>query len=103
VSTSKRYKIIFELVLFSIIPIVLLLLPSDYFDSGETVCLSVRLFDMECWGCGLTRAIMHLIHLEFVEAYYFNPLSFIVFPFISIFVLIRMIKHVKTLRKQTQS
>jgi hypothetical protein len=62
------------------IPIVLLLLPADYFDGGESVCLSVRFFDMECPGCGMTRAIMHLIHFDINEAAYYNLLSFLVLP-----------------------
>lgn len=62
------------------LPIVLLLLPSTYFDTGETICLSRRLLDIECLGCGLTRGIQHLIHLDFQSAWDFNKLTFVVFP-----------------------
>jgi hypothetical protein len=30
--------------------------------------------------CGMTRAVQHLIHLDFETAYHFNKLSFVVFP-----------------------
>lgn len=60
--------------------IVLLLLPSTYFDEGQSMCVSVVLFDMECYGCGMTRAIQHLIHLDIVRAFALNKLSLIVFP-----------------------
>lgn len=63
-------------------PILLLILPADYFDSGESVCLSVRFFDQTCYACGLTRAMQHMIHLHFTEAYTYNKLVLVVFPLI---------------------
>jgi hypothetical protein len=61
-------------------PFVLILLPSDYFDKGESICLSKMLAGMECYACGLTRATMHFVHFEFQKAWEFNKLSFIVVP-----------------------
>ena len=63
-----------------LLPIVLILLPSTFFDSGNTICMSVVFFNLECYGCGLTRAIQHLIHLELDQAMYFNKLSLVVLP-----------------------
>ena len=63
-----------------ITPIILLLLPGNYFDSGESLCLSVILLEKECFACGMTRAIQHLIHLDFNLAWNYNKLSFIVLP-----------------------
>jgi len=77
-----KNKFIFIVLL--VIPVLLLLLPSTFFDSGESVCLSVSLFDKECYACGMTRAIQHLIHLNFAIAYQFNKLSIIVFPLLTI-------------------
>lgn len=65
---------------YVLIPLALLALPADYFDQGQAMCLSVLLFKQECYACGLTRSIMHLIHFEFTEALYYNILGFIVFP-----------------------
>ncbi|MEM9991863.1 MAG: DUF2752 domain-containing protein [Bacteroidota bacterium] len=56
--------------------VTLLLLPANYFDEGSPTCLSVIAFDIECYGCGMTRAIMHLIHFNFQEAFYYHPFSF---------------------------
>ncbi len=69
-----------KLILLILIPITLLILPANFFDNGKSVCLSVMLFDIECYGFGITRAIMHLIHFDLEEALYFNSLSFIVLP-----------------------
>lgn len=61
-------------------PVVLLVLPVNYFDNGTTLCPSKRFFDIECPGCGMTRAIMHLIHFDLESALYYNSLSLIVAP-----------------------
>jgi len=60
--------------------VLLLFLPSTYFDEGQSICASQVLFDMECYGCGMTRAIQHLIHLDIQNAYALNKLSLIVLP-----------------------
>lgn len=61
-------------------PFVLWLLPADFFDKGESVCLSQLLAGVECYACGLTKATMHFVHFQFEEAWNFNKLSFIVVP-----------------------
>ena len=68
--------------LFSLVavPFVLMILPADFFDNGKPICLSQILAGRECFGCGMTRGIMHLIHLELEEAFAYNMLSFIVLP-----------------------
>ena len=75
----KVFKIVFIIALFSG-PLILFFLPSDYFDQGQSACLSVVFFDLECYGCGMTRAVMHLIHFEFFKALEFNKLVILVFP-----------------------
>ena len=78
--TMKKYFLYIKIAIYLIIPIILILLPTDFFDQGRSICLSQRIFDIECYACGLTRGIMHLIHLDFAGAYYYNVLSFIAFP-----------------------
>lgn len=60
--------------------ITLLCLPATFFDHGQSICISMLLLNRECYGCGMTRAIQHLIHFDFEGAYSYNKLSFIVFP-----------------------
>jgi len=47
----------FIFIVLLVIPVLLLLLPSAFFDSGESVCLSVSLFDKECYACGIWALI----------------------------------------------
>jgi hypothetical protein len=103
--TIRNFNNRFRFLLLSILgvgllalPLILLLLPADHFDKGKSVCLSVVLLKMECYGCGMTRAMMHLIHFEFTEAFYYNSLSFIVFPFLAYGYLQTLLKTYKGLR-----
>ncbi len=81
-----------------LIPIVLLVLPSNYFDNGQSVCVSVLLFDQECYGCGMTRGIHHLLHLDFLSAYEFNKLSLIVLPLL-VYLWFNELRRIKKMIK----
>ncbi len=94
----NRIFAIAKIILGIAIPLVLLILPSDYFDSGTSKCLSVTLFDAECYGCGTTRGVMHLLHGEFTEAFYYNMASFMVFPILVFLGIKSMKENVKILR-----
>jgi hypothetical protein len=71
------------------IPFILLILPADQFDQGVVICPSKCLLNLDCPGCGLTRATMHLIHFHFTTAWNYNKISFVVFP-----ILIMIYFHV---------
>lgn len=80
------------------IPIYLFLMPADYFDVGQSICISKLLFHQECYACGITKACMHLIHLDIAGAYYYNMMSFIVMPITSIMWLLEGIKEWKLIK-----
>ena len=87
-----------KLAIIVLAPVVLLVLPADVFDHGETICLSQVFLNVECYACGMTRACMHLIHLDFEEAYAYNMLSFIVLPLLAVIWVQWFIKEWRTLR-----
>jgi hypothetical protein len=78
--------------------VILLVVPASFFDTGQTVCVSKLLAGIECYACGMTRAIMHLVHLDFEQAYAYNKLSFIVFPLISYLWGQELLKEIKLSR-----
>lgn len=84
-SPSKKAWLWAKLIFFVVVPLALLILPANFFDDGPPMCLSVILLKTECFGCGMTRGIMHLIHLDFTEAAYYNLGSFVVFPILAFF------------------
>lgn len=77
---NRKQKGYIAISLMMIIGITLLLLPASFFDEGQSICLSVLLFDVQCHACGMTRAVQHLIHFDFAAAADYNKLAFIVVP-----------------------
>lgn len=86
-----------------VIGVGLLFVPASYFDEGDSICLSVVFFDIECYACGMTRAIQHLIHFDFEAAYYYNKLSFIVLPLIIYLYVSEVIKFIKRYKNNANS
>ena len=78
----KNKKVLYGwAILLLLTPIILWILPSDFFDdSNVIVCPSRLFFNIECFGCGMTRAVMHLHHLEPDDAIYFNKGVFLIYP-----------------------
>ena len=77
------------LVFLLAVPLVLWILPATFFDNGDMVlCPTMRFFDYECYGCGMTRAFMHFHHFQFTEAIYYNWGVLWAFPMITIIWLL---------------
>jgi hypothetical protein len=74
--TAQKIGLAFWLAL----PLFLLIMPADYFDYGRALCPSKRFLNLECPGCGLTRAVQHAIHFQFEEAWNLNRGILIVLP-----------------------
>jgi Protein of unknown function (DUF2752) len=69
-----------QVALFLGVPLLLLHLPATFFDKGQTLCPSKLFFNVECLGCGITRATMHLLHGDWQTAIYYNMLSIPLLP-----------------------
>ncbi len=97
----KKNILLIYIVLLILGPFILLILPADVFDKGKSFCPSVLLLDVQCLGCGITRAIQHLIHFDFAGAAAFNKLSFIVLP-ILVFIwgkeMLRVYRKIKSIK-----
>lgn len=84
------------LVLMIAFPIFLWLVPAGQFDdTGVVLCPSRFLFDVECFGCGITRAVLHFHHFNFDEAFYHNAFIAIVYPGL-VFIWFLWMKHILT-------
>lgn len=89
---KKQQLFFYALISFlALLTVVLLILPATFFDQGQSICISMVLFKQECYGCGMTRAIQHLIHFDFSTAYNYNKLAFIVFPMF-VFLILKEVK-----------
>lgn len=47
-------------------------------------CIFQKLTGYQCPGCGTQRAIQSLLHLEFRQSIFYNPILFVAIPFIII-------------------
>ena len=64
-----------------IFPFLLWVMPATFFDkTGFELCPSKLFFNLECFGCGMTRAVMHLHHFDWTEAIYYNYAVVLVYP-----------------------
>ena len=51
------------------------------------VCPIHEMFHVDCPGCGLSRMIFSMMELDFYQAFRYNPLMFILSPFILIIAI----------------
>lgn len=96
IKKNKTFKWIYGLLLI-LIPIILLLLPGNYFDSGKSYCLSIILLHKTCMGCGITKAVQHSIHFEFETAWHYNKLVILILPILVFIYLKELIRILKKL------
>jgi hypothetical protein len=82
----KKYVLLF---IWLAIPFVLIVLPKEFFDEGQTICLFTLATGKNCLGCGMTKAIMRCIHFDFYAAFHKNPFSLIIFP-LFVFVYVKI-------------
>lgn len=98
---KSKYSIklkFFGFSLLFLIAIILLVLPANYFDNGQSVCISMLLLNKQCYACGMTRAVQHLIHLDFKTACEYNWLVYIVFPLLAYLLIDEFIKLIREVR-----
>ena len=81
-----------------LVPIVLWIVPASQFDdTGVIICPSRFLFDIECFGCGMTRAVLHFHHFDFEEAVYHNVFILLIYPLLVVMWLYWMFNILKNL------
>lgn len=63
-------------------------------ETGRTLCLYTNLTGKHCWGCGMTRAFLSIIHLDFKQALVYNWRVSIVFPLVVILYITEWVKYI---------
>jgi hypothetical protein len=83
-SGSKReYLSLISLIGLILIPVVLFIIPFEWLKDQHSICLYKLFTGHECYGCGITRAILSAIHFKFAEAIGYNKLVIIVLPILT--------------------
>ena len=78
---SKTTKIIICIIVNVILLIILYNIPIKS-DTSFNLCLHKAITGKECWNCGMTRAFLSILHLDFKGAIQYNNKCIIVFPLI---------------------
>jgi hypothetical protein len=63
-----------------LIPVILICIQPEWLSAENSVCIYKNITGHECYGCGMTRAIVSAIHFRFSEAWQFNRLVVLVLP-----------------------
>jgi len=61
------------LILITFFLIIILL----YYLNIPIPCIFHEITGLKCPGCGITRMFVSILHLNFIDAFYYNPLCFI--------------------------
>ena len=82
------------------IPIILLVIYSIFavyfkFDG----CISKLIFGLPCPGCGLSRAGISLLMLDFSKAWHYNPIIFLI-PFMLLLLIFKDVEWVNKIFKK---
>jgi len=69
--------VIDRIIKLAMLPIIVItvLLDQSEINTYLPNCLIKYFFNIECWGCGMTRAILELSKLNFQKAIALNPFS----------------------------
>ena len=68
-------------------------------NTGYEICPSKLFFNVECFGCGMTRAVMHFHHWELNEAFYYNYGVMVVYPALVVIWFLWIYKAIKRHQK----
>ena len=82
---KRLIKIIFLNAFIVIISFIYYFL-NKYFNIGIP-CLFYKITGLKCQGFGINRLIFSLIKLDFRQAFFYNPLVFILLPFIGFYII----------------
>jgi hypothetical protein len=76
---NKQIKRILSIGTF-LFPVALYFIPLNWLGKQPTICLYKIITGHNCYGCGMTRAVLSAMHFQFENAYHFNKLVIIVLP-----------------------
>ncbi len=88
--------------LFLAIPLLIVIVDQDWVNDGPTLCLHKRITGEDCMGCGLTRAMVALLHGHLDDALAFNRGIMIAAPVLGGLWLRELVRHARALLRGAQ-
>lgn len=92
----RRKLAVLRLAVYIIGLALIYLIPLSYIE-GRSFCVLYNLFGTTCIGCGTTRAVFNILHLNFYTAFNYNKLAFIWFALFLAIVVEDVVKIVKVI------
>ncbi|TAL40628.1 MAG: DUF2752 domain-containing protein [Methylovulum sp.] len=90
---DKKPYLIIKITGILLIPVVLYFMPLDWLINQHSICLFKNITGNECYGCGMTRALLSAIHFQFENAFHYNKLFLIVLPLL-IYIWAKTLKKI---------
>lgn len=90
--SSMNKKLILFMITNFILLIILYNIPIE--NSMESICIYKRIVGKECFNCGMTRAFLSVLHLNFNDAIRYNWKVIIVFPYTIIIYVYSWYKYI---------
>lgn len=75
-----------KIMVYVVTLIVLISIPIDFIE-GRSFCFFYNIFDFQCFGCGTTRAIFNMLHLNIGRAASYNVFAVMWFPICILIIL----------------
>jgi hypothetical protein len=82
----------------AVMPILLYFIPIEWLNKQPSICLFKNIFGLDCYGCGITRAIISGVQLNLQGALEYNQMIVLVLPLLTYI----WIKTVMSLIKRDQ-
>jgi hypothetical protein len=81
-NSNRIFKVYSRLTFIAILvlPILLYFTPLDWLNQQNTICLIKNLLKIDCYGCGITKAVISGVQLDFQGAINYNKMVVIVLP-----------------------
>ena len=95
---NNNYKNVISLGILLSLPIAVSFIRVTILNNLPVLCIYKRFFGIECWGCGMTRAIISVANGNFKNAIEYNWRVLIVFPlllYIYFFNIYKVYKKIK--------
>ena len=89
-----KHKKILTCIIFNIILFIILFSIPINLGILNNICLFKIINGKECWNCGMTRAFLSIMHLNFGEAFKYNNKVIIVFPLTIILYIYSWYKYI---------
>ena len=87
-----------KLCVLFLLPFISSFLSLDKLEGRHSICLFKNLFGIECYGCGITKAVIASIQLDFIRAFEYNKLIIVVMPLMVYLWINEIVKSVKVLK-----